>query len=140
MTQTIDKSQQSFDQVVHPFTGARLFDDNGETNARGAALYLNIGEGQVHQMLKTGRFVDAHKVEDKWRISKDALDLYESTKGQRSPTGNAAAGRVKVFGWVTEAELKALNEAGYNFRQKATKASTNGSKPATDNADDSDGE
>lgn len=139
MTQAIDKSQIHFSDVKNPFTGVRLFDENGETNARGAANYLGIGEGQVHQMLKAGRFVDAHKVDEKWRISKDALDLYDSTKGQRSPSGNAAAGRVKVFGWVTDAELKALNEAGYNFRQKATKGSTNG-KPATDNADDNDGE
>lgn len=138
MTQTTDKSSKHFSEITNPFNGQRLFADDGTTNSRGAAMYLGIGEGQIHQMLKNNRLVDAAQVDGKWRVSKEALDLYEATKGQRAPGGNAAAGRVKVFGWVTLDDLKNLNAAGYNFRQKQTKGSTAPANGSASNASDED--
>lgn len=97
-----------------------IFNDKGETSARGAARYLDIGEMQVSQLLRKGKIPGATKVDGKWTMTQANLDAYLAAGP--APRGNAAQGLFKVTGWVSAEGLEQLISAGWNFKKVEKKA------------------
>lgn len=77
--------------------------DNGLLTLKEAAAYLEVTEQRVRTLLREKRVEAVKNDKGYWRVTKEALDSYNATKGQR------VSGRKAFVVRLTPEELEALN-------------------------------
>ncbi len=102
--------------------------EDGLLNLRQAAAYLGITDQRVRTVLREGRVEATKNEKGYWRVSTEALDAYNATKGQRKAGGKSYVVRLdseqKV--WLEEQLAKAGIETEltprYNYDPEKAKA------------------
>lgn len=78
---------------------------------RSGARFIDMSEMSLGQLVRKGKFGEgAYKVEGKWVVTKEALEGYSKTKGQRTDANGDS--RLKYFVFLTADEKKALEDLG----------------------------
>lgn len=102
--------------------------DDGLMNLREAAAYLNITDQRVRTVLREGRVKAGKNEKGYWRVSREALDAYSASKGQRQSGSKAYVIRLnpeeKVWleEQLVEAGFEVAIEPRYNYDPEKAKA------------------